>query len=87
MDQELIQLCNTLNSVHTVGFYKLIFTYLLRHSAGFGFMELKVTFSSGRTNGKLRINGRDGITVLAIVFQNKNDCENNQSREAMQTVH
>lgn len=87
MDQELIQLCNTLNSVHTVSFSKLIFTYLLRDLAGFGFMEVKVTLSSGMTDGKLHINRRNGITIYAIIFQNKNYSENNQSRKAMQTVH
>lgn len=87
MDQELIQLSNTLNSVHPISFYKLIFTYLLRDLAGFGFMEVKVAFSSGRTDGKLRINGRNGVTALAIIVQNKSDHENNQSRKAMQTVH
>lgn len=87
MDQELIQLCNKLNFVHTVNFYKLIFTYLLRDLAGLGFMEAKVTFSSGSTDGKLHINRRNGITILAIIFQNKNDCESNQSKGVMQTVH
>lgn len=87
MDQELTQLCNKLNFAHTVSFYKLIFTYLLRVLAGFGFMEAKVTFSSGRTDEKLHITGRNGITILAIIFQNKNDCENNQSKGVMQTVH
>lgn len=87
MDQELIQLCNTLNSIHIVSFYKLIFTYLLRDLAGFGLMQVKVTFSSRRTDGKIHINGRNGITILAIIFQNKNNRDNNQSRDAMQTVH
>lgn len=50
-------------------------------------MEVKVTFSSGRTDGKLHIYGKNGITILAIIFQNKNDCENNQRRQVMQTVH